>query len=73
MLMFNEWTGEYIDVRPDDFGEWIIHDYWCPVCKQWQVFQFENWGMCDWCAMAKAFAPKVGAGETARSEAERPR
>ena len=30
-----------------------LHDYWCPRCQTWQLFQFEDRGRCDECAMAE--------------------
>ena len=51
MYIINEWDDQYYLAHQDDFGEIILRDYWCPKCKTWELFQFENWGMCDNCAM----------------------
>lgn len=37
------------DVKPPQPDE--LHNYWCPHCKTWQMFTFEDWGMCDECAI----------------------
>ena len=37
--------------KPDD-----LHTYWCEKCNSWQMFQFENWNMCDECAICEAFS-----------------
>lgn len=40
----------------DDFGNMILEDYWCQKCCSWQMFQFEDRGMCDWCAISAALS-----------------
>jgi hypothetical protein len=32
------------------------HTYWCKKCKSWTMFQFEDWDMCDDCAIGEAFS-----------------
>ena len=37
--------------QPDE-----LHSYWCEKCQSWQLFQFEDWNMCDECAICEAFS-----------------
>lgn len=30
--------------------------YFCPKCRNWQLFQFEDWNMCDECALSEALS-----------------
>lgn len=37
--------------QPDE-----LHSYWCNKCQSWTMFQFEDWNMCDECAICEAFS-----------------
>ena len=43
-----------IDGRPAQPDE--LHSYWCEKCQNWTLFQFEDWNMCDDCAIGEAFS-----------------
>lgn len=33
-----------------------LHTYWCEKCQSWTMFQFEDWNMCDECALCEVFS-----------------
>lgn len=48
---------------PDD-----QHTYWCEKCQSWTMFQFEDYNMCDECAIAEAFSDDTNVDDSLSAE-----